>query len=217
MSEHEQEKTGQKAKHSFLYQFARLVATLIFHTFCPVVYHGREKLPENGPYILVSNHFSNWDPMVTGLAVRQEITFLGKKELVSIPLLRWIFNKLHMIPIDRHHTDMAAMRKCMKALKDGAVLGIFPEGTRHHEGLMENVEDGVALLALRSGTPVIPVLITGKVRAFRVTHVYIGDEIPTADIRAAGVNKETCTQFIERMKERYTEMIKAHETRGQVD
>ncbi len=63
---------------------------------------------------------------------------------------------LHMIPVDRHHSDMEAMRACLRVTKAGGVLGIFPEGTRHKEGIMEHIESGVALIALRSGVPLIP-------------------------------------------------------------
>lgn len=61
---------------------------------------------------------------------RYQIHFLGKKELESVPILRWLFNKLDMIPVDRHNMDMHAVRACLKTLKEGHVLGIFPEGTQ---------------------------------------------------------------------------------------
>ena len=93
-------------------------------------------------------------------------------------------------------------------LRDGDVLGIFPEGTRHHEGLMTEMESGTALIALRSGAPVIPFYIPGKIGLFRRLTVAIGDPIPTADLRAEGVNTETCRLLMERITAAYAEMAK---------
>lgn len=213
--------TGKKEtsgkRHSALYGLVRVIAFILFHTICPVIYHGKEKLRTSGPFILISNHFSNWDPLVNGYVIKQDMIFLGKKELTSVPILGWLFNRLHMIAVDRHNTDMTAMRNCMKALKNGEILGIYPEGTRHHEGIMEKMESGVAMIALRGGVPVVPMLISSKVRLFHVTHVYIGDDIPTEDLVQAGVNKDTCQTFMDRIRDTYHEMALLHKTRGGVD
>ena len=56
-----------------------------------------------------------------------------------------------MIDVDRHNMDMAALRACLKTLREGHPLGVFPEGTRHKEGVMEHMESGIAMIALRSG------------------------------------------------------------------
>lgn len=218
MSEEKQEiRKSPSERRTVLYTIIRVIAFIVFHTICPVVYHGKEKLRQKGPYILISNHFSNWDPLVNGSPIRQEIIFLGKKELMKSPLIRWIFRSVRMIPVDRHNTDMTAMRNCFKALKEEEILVIYPEGTRHHEGIMEKTESGIATIALRQNVPVVPMLIDSKVRPFHVTHVYVGDDIPTADLRETGINKQTCQLFMERMQETYRTMIREKETHGQVD
>ena len=85
----------------------------------------------------------------------------------------------------------------------GGVLGIFPEGTRHKEGIMEHVESGVALIALRSGVPMIPLYIGGKPRLFRRLDVRVGDPIAMDDLRARGVNRDTCEELLARITETY--------------
>ena len=214
---HPEKKESSTRKRSVLYMLVRVVAFLVFHTICPVRYHGKEKLRTSGPFILISNHFSNWDPLINGYVVKPEIVFLGKKELASVPFLGWLFNRLHMIAVDRHNMDMAAMRNCMKAIKNGRVLAIYPEGTRHHSGIMENMESGIAMIALRGAVPVVPMMIATKMRPFHVTHVYIGDEIQTEDLVSAGINKETCQTFMDRIRNAYGEMIRLYETHGSVD
>ena len=117
---------------------------------------------------------------------------------------------MHMIPVDRGNSDMAALRTCMKTLRDGGVLGIFPEGTRHKQGVMEELESGTALIALRSNVPVIPMLITPKFRFFRRMHLYVGTPIEYQDLRAEGINSATCNALCTRITERYRDMVKQY-------
>lgn len=199
-------------KRSGLYTFLRAAAAVLFHTIGPVKYTGKENIPQgDAPYIVICNHKSFFDPVLVAACIKKrEVTFMGKKELASSKLTAAIFRNLHMIVVDRHNSDMAAMRACMKTLRDGGILGIFPEGTRHQPGTMEVIEEGAALIALRSAVPVVPFLITPKYGLLHRTHCIIGKPIPTEDIRAQGVNKETCAQLMDRMRSTYAEMLSAH-------
>ena len=130
--------------------------------------------------------------------------------LLKVGILKWFFSNMHMIPVDRGNSDMAALRTCMKTLRDGGVLGIFPEGTRHKQGVMEELESGTALIALRSNVPVIPMLITPKFRFFRRMHLYVGTPIEYQDLRAEGINSATCNALCTRITERYRDMVKQY-------
>lgn len=201
-----EEKKVKKTK-SLLYEVCRRIAWLLFHTFLPVRYEHWERLQIDAPFILIGNHLSNMDPVVVALAVpRYQLHFLAKKELAKVGIVRWFLGTLHTIFVDRHNSDMEAMRACMKVLREGNVLGVFPEGTRHHEGLMEQIESGVALMALRSGVPLVPVYIQGKLRLFRPLDVYVGEPIPLEDLREEGVNAQTCQRLLERITQTYAEM-----------
>lgn len=198
---------AEEKKRTPLYTVGRFLACIVFHTISPVTYIGSEKTWLDAPYIVIANHKSMMDPLVAAYPFkRYEFIFMGKKELAKGRFLTWLFQKLHMITVDRGNTDMAAMRSSIKALRDGNVLGIFPEGTRHHAGLMDELEDGVSLIALRSGVPLIPVLITPKYRLFHRTLCVIGDPIPTADLRAEGVNRDTCARLNARITETYRKL-----------
>ena len=131
-----------------------------------------------------------------------------KKELCKNKEIAALFRNLRMIPVDRHNSDMEAMRACMKVTRDGEILGIFPEGTRHHNGVMEELESGVGLIALRGRVPLIPMYITGKLKLFRRLHVYVGEPIVTEDLREQGVNKETCDMLLKRITSCYADMQK---------
>ena len=198
-------------KSGLFYGFVRLLANLVFTLFFPVRFHHIQRLQRSGSMLLISNHVSNLDPPLLAAGVKKrEVTFLAKKELGNNPFGAWIMKKLHPILVDRHSFDMAAMRGCLSTLKNGHILGVFPEGSRHKRGLMEEMEEGVPLIALRSGAPLVPVLITRKPRLFRLTHVYVGADIPLDDLIRQGVNKDTCQQLMERMKCTYDQLMEHH-------
>ncbi len=90
--------------------------------------------------------------------------------------------------------------------REGRILGIFPEGTRHHKGLMDQLEGGTALLALRCNVPLVPVYFDKKFRLFRLVHMYVGQDIPLDDLIAQGVNKGTCDQLLQRITGVYAAM-----------
>ena len=195
-------------KRTVTYEVVRGLANVIFHTVMPVRFHHKERLDRERPYIMIANHNHALDPVPMAMAVKHDqLVFLGKKELGSKPWIRKMLTRLHCILVDRHNVDMEAMRACMKAVKMKKILLIFPEGTRHHEGQMEHIEAGTALIAMRSRAPVIPIYFDRKLSFSRITTLYVGEPIPYDDLLAEGINAETCEKMNERMRETYRRMI----------
>ena len=199
---------AEQKERTPLYTFARGVFGVLFRTLMPIRYHGTDKLNrQDAPYILISNHQAAIDPFVLALPVRRyEIRFIGKREIVGHKLVQWAVTQLHMIPVSRGATDMGAMRACMSALKEGHVLGIFPEGTRKLPEMMQTVESGTGMIALRANVPILPVYIQSKVRPFHVTHVYVGDPMDIADIRAQGMSNDSIQQVCDRIRQTFYTM-----------
>ena len=197
--------TGRvKKERTFWYTVARIVSFITTRVIAPVRYHHIERIRAmSAPAIIISNHQSALDPLVLGWVCPYEIRFLGKRELEGNPVTRYLMNQLHMIPVNRKETDIAAMRACVRALKEGAVLGIFPEGTRHLSSLMETVESGVSLLALRSGVPLLPVYIDGKLKPFRRNLAVIGESLPYEDLVRQGAGADTAEQLSQRIRETF--------------
>jgi len=196
-------------KRSILYEVGRRLVTVFFHTLMPVRFHNRERLQQAPPYLMIANHRHALDPVVMAMGVKHEqIVFLGKKELGKNSVARYFLTKLHCILVDRHNMDMEAMRACMKAVKLKKILLIFPEGTRHHEGQMEHIENGTSLIALRAKVPIVPIYIDRELKFFRVTNLYVGEPIPCEDLAAEGINTETCEKMNERMRETFRAMIR---------
>ena len=195
-------------KRSVLYEMIRGLAWIVFSTVMPVKRHHRERLDREAPFVLIANHRHALDPIAMAMGIpKKQIVFLAKKELGKTPFTQSIMTRLHCILVDRHNVDMEAMRACMKAVKMKKILLIFPEGTRHHEGQMEHIEAGTALIAMRSKAPVLPIYFDRKLSLFRVTNLYVGEPIPYDDLLAEGINAETCEKMNERMRETFRQMI----------
>jgi 1-acyl-sn-glycerol-3-phosphate acyltransferase len=124
-----------------------------------------DEIPAAGPVIVAANHASNLDAVVLGSSLMPRFgrrwQWLGKRELFAWPVLGWIARNGGVHAIDRSGADIDAFRIAKGILDDGHVLFVFPEGTRSHDGPLGEGRDGVAVLALRSGAPIVPVGITG--------------------------------------------------------
>ncbi len=195
-------------KRSALYEIIRGLAWIVFSTVMPVKRHHCERLDREAPFVLIANHQSALDPVAIALCIpKRQIIFLGKQELGKGRLARRMLTSLHTILVNRHGTDMAAMRNCMKAVRAKQILLIFPEGTRHHEGQMQEIESGASLIAMRCGVPIIPIYLDRKISFFRKTNLYVGEPIPSEDLIARGINSETCEEMNERFRETFRNMV----------
>ena len=126
---------------------------------------GVENIPEHGPAILASNHLSFSDSFFMPLLVPgRKVTFLAKAEYFTTPGLKGFFSRMFFsaagqVPIDRDDADAsrAALKTGVRVLREGKLLGIYPEGTRSPDGRLHRGKTGVARMALEAGVPVIPV------------------------------------------------------------
>jgi 1-acyl-sn-glycerol-3-phosphate acyltransferase len=129
---------------------------------CRVLYHvtpqSPSPLPQNGPVLLVSDHSSYSDPMLLAATANRPIIFLTAREVYQRRDLRWLCEIAHYIPINRGTPDVGAVRAMLRALRQGEVVGIFPEGgiDQHRE---ESGHLGIGYLALKTGAPVVPASI----------------------------------------------------------
>ena len=129
-----------------------------------------DELPQTGPLIIASNHASNFDVPVIGSflipRLGRRIHWLGKKELFDWPIIGWLAANGGVHPVDRGAADVEAFRLAQRILDEGHVLFVFPEGTRSPDGSLQEARDGVALLALRTGAPIVPLGISGSHRVW---------------------------------------------------
>ena len=129
---------------------------------------GAENVPASGPAILASNHLSYSDWMFMPLTLPRRVTFVAKAEYFTTPGIKgWFQRKFFsgsgQVPIDRSGATAAegALKAAKKILAEGELFGIYPEGTRSHDGRLYRGKTGVARLALENKVPVIPVAVVG--------------------------------------------------------
>jgi 1-acyl-sn-glycerol-3-phosphate acyltransferase len=122
---------------------------------------GLENVPRHGPAILASNHLNLADAPLLASLVPRQLIFMAKTELWSTPVIGPLYGLYGCIRVRRFEADVAALRRAEKVLRQGHMLVMFPEGTRsRHPGLGKG-HPGTAVIALRSGVPIVPVGVSG--------------------------------------------------------
>jgi 1-acyl-sn-glycerol-3-phosphate acyltransferase len=120
-----------------------------------------ELVPAQGPVLICPNHRSFWDPPFVGSAITRPIHYLAKEELfTTFKPFGWLIKRLNAVPLKRDKGAVSAFRVGLSILETGSALLVFPEGTRNKtEATLLPLKDGAALLAFRSGAPLVPVYI----------------------------------------------------------
>ncbi|OCT12510.1 acyl-phosphate glycerol 3-phosphate acyltransferase [Paenibacillus pectinilyticus] len=154
-----------------LYRIGRALFRFMFTVFFRMRAIGMENVPSQGAVVLCGNHTSLLDPPFLGTPLRRKVHFMAKAELFDIPVLGSIISKVGAFPVKRGGVSRESIRLAVQLLRDGNMLGVFPEGSRSNAGGMG--KKGAASLALKSGATVVPVAIVGTYSLFRrMTIVY---------------------------------------------
>lgn len=179
-----------------VYSFARSLVNSVLKPIYRFEVIGKENVPADGGVLLCANHIDNLDPPVVGITAPRPVHFMAKEELFSIPVLGKIVPHLNAFPVKRGMSDREALRKGLGILKDGKVLGLFPEGTRSKTGEMGKGLAGAGFFALRSDAHVVPCAIIGPYKAFKKLKVVYGKPIDMASIKEKKLNAEQATDLI---------------------
>lgn len=149
------------------YVFIRWLLRIVCIAVFRMKVTGKGNIPRSGPVILASNHVSLLDPVVIGCAVDRKINFMAKHELFINPIFGTILRWLGAFPVRRGEADRKAFERCFDVLKQGGVLGLFPEGTRSLTGKLLPAMSGTAIIATKTGAPVVPVAVVGTREIWR--------------------------------------------------
>ena len=142
-----------------LYGFLQIVFRLFFYIIFRTRVYGRENIPAEGAVILAANHASNIDPPLMASLIERPVSYMAKIELFETPIFGAAIRRCHAFPVQRGESDRGAIKTAVTVLKEGRVLGLFPEGTRSKTGELQKAEAGVALIAAMTGAPIVPVAI----------------------------------------------------------
>ena len=171
------------------------------------LYHGQSaispcRLPRTGPAILVSNHISSVDPLLLQAFCPRLIRWMMAKEYFDFKPLRWLFDTVGVILVERSGRDMAATRAAIRALEAGYVLGVFPEGKIESTNDLIPFQNGIGLLAMKTRAAVFPAYIEGTRRNREMVEAFLrpssgsivfgpGLELGDLDDSRAGIEEAT--------------------------
>ena len=199
----------------------RLIRLLLF-AFCRWRVAGLENVPRTGAMIIAPNHISYLDPPVAGSALDRQIFFLAKVELFEVPVLGWLIRQYGAFPVHRGVADRAALRHTERLLRAGEGVMVFPEGTRSEDGRLMPTEMGIAMLALRTGAPVVPIGVDGTDRALprdsfiirpAKIRINIGRPLTFDDLRGNGpLGREVLQEAARRITAALIELLPAWRT-----
>lgn len=144
------------------YAFVRAVVAGFARLFWRLRVDGRQNVPAAGAFILSPVHRSNVDTPLASCVTRRRMRFLGKDTMWKYRWSAWFFTTLGGFPVHRGTPDREALRNCEAALRRGEPVVVFPEGTRRSGPVVEDIFEGAAYLAVRTGVPIVPVGIGGS-------------------------------------------------------
>ncbi len=152
--------------------FVKIVFSLLYR----VKIIDMQNLPQTGPLILCANHNGEMDMFFIGYKLKRLVRYMAKEELFRNRLLARFFRWLGAFPVKRGKADVEAIKTSLRLLENNEILGIFPEGTRMKKKAAKavRVKPGIALIAQKSGVPVIPVAVSGSYRPFSKIKVVFG-------------------------------------------
>ena len=204
-----------------MYYLEKLVAHLLIFLFTSFQLQGQEKVPRQGPLLIVSNHLSVSDPVILGTKLGRKVTFMAKEELFKNFIHRYFVRSFNAFPVYRQGSNREALRQAGEVLRQGKVLGMFPEGKRSREIRLMPALYGSALIAYHNQVSILPVGISGteKIHGFGwiwhrpVVKVKIGGSFRLPDA-GHSLRKEQLAAFTEIIMQHIAELL-PEEYRGE--
>jgi 1-acyl-sn-glycerol-3-phosphate acyltransferase len=196
------------------------VLRLVYTVWLRYRARGIEKIPATGGALLIANHQSFLDPLLVGLPLSRPVSYVARDSLFRVPFVGWVVRNTYVIPINREAASTATIREAVNRMRNGFLVGIFPEGTRTADGSVGTFKPGFLSLLRRGGVPVYPVGIAGSYEAmprgrlaFRPSHVRVvyGDPIPVDEVRRL-VEDSTDEELIAEIRRRVLTCAEEAET-----
>ncbi len=142
-----------------IYYIGYFLFKVLSAIFFPLTVLGREHLALKTGFVIASNHVSNLDPFILGIASQRRLSYMTKDALFRNKILSYLLYRVDAFPIRRGATDFQAIRETLRRLKRGTPVVLFPEGTRQGVSVKKKVHPGIGFIVVKAGVPVIPAYI----------------------------------------------------------
>lgn len=153
-----------------LYKFAAKAFCIYIKLFYKFELIGEENIPSEGKLVVMANHITYLDPPIVGCVMNRKVHFMAKEELFKIPIFGYLLRSIGQFPVKRGRPDRTALKHSFKILKEGKVLGIFPEGTTQGKGKKLNkAKSGAILIPIKAKSPILPIGIKFIGRKLKVS------------------------------------------------
>ncbi len=154
--------SGVKPLYAFCRFLCQWFCTLYIRARCFGIHH----VPRQGGALLVCNHQSFMDPVLVGIALPREASFMARDSLFRHPLFGRLIRNLNAFPVRRGTADIGAIKESLRRLKQGHLLVLFPEGTRTPNGRIGPMLPGLGAIAKKARLPIVPTLVDGMQEAW---------------------------------------------------
>jgi 1-acyl-sn-glycerol-3-phosphate acyltransferase len=157
----------QGLREGIFYSLCTYLSRLALASFFEVRVWHVDRVPRTGPVLLAPNHASFLDPWIVGSTLSRRPVFLARDSLFRVPILGPLIGALSAVPVPRESVaPRAALELCIRVLREGRLLLLFPEGTRTPDGRLQPLQKGCAWIARKAGAPVVPARIFGSFEAW---------------------------------------------------
>ncbi|MBE5744559.1 MAG: 1-acyl-sn-glycerol-3-phosphate acyltransferase [Clostridiales bacterium] len=204
-------KANKKGRHIMHFMnFLRILVLPIYWLLKPCRFYGNRKV-KDGAAVYVSNHRVMFDIAYPAMTTWEGLHFVPKKSLTTKPIVRGLIRILKAIPVNRDGNDVRALLDCFKCLKNGEKVVVFPEGKRNKtDEIMLPFKGGAAVMAIRTKSPIIPIVVYSKPRFFRCTHILIDDPFELSEYYDRKLTEEEIAEADDKLREHMLQMHRAH-------
>ena len=204
-------KANKKGRHIMhFFNFLRIIVAPVYYILKPFKFYGTRKV-KDGACVYVSNHRVMFDIVYPAVTTWEGVHYVCKKSLAETPFVRGLVRLVKAIPVNRDGNDVRALLDCFKCLKNGEKVVVFPEGKRNKtDEIMLPFKSGAAVMAIRTKSPIVPIVVYTKPRFFRCTHILIDEPFELSEYYDRKLTEEEILEADEKVRNHMLQMHEKH-------
>ena len=204
-------KANKKGRHIMHFMnFLRIIILPVYRILKPCRFYGEKKV-KDGACVYVSNHRVMFDIAYPAMTTWEGLHYIPKKSLTEVPIVRGLIKIFKAIPVNRDGNDVRALLDCFKCLKNGEKVVVFPEGKRNKtDEIFLPFKGGAAVMAIRTKSPIVPIVVYTKPRFFRCTHILIDKPFELSEYYDRKLTEDEIAEADEKLRQHMLQMYHAH-------